>query len=154
MNLEIKAYIRPEHKHLDWKITSREGYRQYFCDSQTCKACPCREACFGASVTRRMVERHAWQDALDKGIAFAKSMNGRRIYSWGKEAIERSFAEAKVNHGLRYVRMLGIRNMRKQFILLFSPAHVYSPLHQRFDRRRERLQDKETRLQIRELTRT
>ena len=68
-------------------------------------------------MTRKMVERHVWQDALDDVITFTKSSIGSRIYSWRKETIERSFAEAKVNHGLRYARMLGIRNMREQCFL-------------------------------------
>src|SRR5699024_7150342 len=34
-----------------------------------------------------------------------------------KETIERSFAEAKELHGLRYARMLGIRNMYEQSFL-------------------------------------
>ena len=38
-------------------------------------------------------------------------------YSWRKQTIERSFAEAKENHGLRYARMLGIQNMREQCFL-------------------------------------
>ena len=118
------AYICPEHEHLYWKTTTREGYRQYCCDSQTCKACPRREECFGASMTRRMVERHVWQDALDDVIAFTKSEIGRRIYNWRKETIERSFAEAKVNHGLRYARMLGIQNMREQSFLTAAVQNI------------------------------
>ena len=118
------AYICPEQKHLYWKTTTREGYRQYFCDSKTCKACPRRTECFGASMTRRMVERHVWQDALDDVIAFTKSEIGRRIYNWRKETIERSFAEAKVNHGLRYARMLGIQNMREQSFLTAAVQNI------------------------------
>ena len=53
-----------------------------------------------------------WQDALERVDAFTKTHRGKRIYGWRKETIERSFAEAKENHGLRYARMLGIRNMR------------------------------------------
>ena len=34
-----------------------------------------------------------------------------------KETIERSFAEAKENHSLRYARMLGRDNMREQSFL-------------------------------------
>ena len=68
-------------------------------------------------MTRRMVDRHVWQDALDDVIAFTKSRIGSRIYAWRKETIERSFAEAKVNHGLRYAHMLGIQNMREQCFL-------------------------------------
>lgn len=114
---EFDVYTCPEHHNLYWKTTTREGYRQYFCDSKTCKTCPRREACFGASSTRRMVERHVWQDALDAITVFTKTPNGRRIYNWRKETIERSFAEAKVNHGFRYARMLGIQNMREQSFL-------------------------------------
>ena len=64
-----------------------------------------------------MVERHVWQDSLDDIIWFTKTPNGRRLYNWRKETIERSFAEAKENHGLRYARMLGIQNMREQSFL-------------------------------------
>ena len=46
------ACICSEHKHLYRKTITREGYRQYFCDSKTCKACPRRTECFGASMTR------------------------------------------------------------------------------------------------------
>ena len=42
---------------------------------------------------------------------------GKRIYAWRKETMERSFAEAKELHGLRYARMLGIRNMYEQSFL-------------------------------------
>ena len=118
------TYTCPEKKHLYWKTTNRDGYRQYCCDSKTCKACPRRKECFGASMMRKVVERHVWQDALDDVIAFTKSSIGRRIYSWRKETIERSFAEAKVNHSLRYARMLGIQNMREQSFLTAAVQNI------------------------------
>lgn len=64
-----------------------------------------------------MVTRHVWQDALDDVVAFTKTSQGRRLYAWCKETIERSFAEAKENHGFRYARMLGLPNMREQSFL-------------------------------------
>ena len=118
------AYICPEHQHLYWKTTDREGYRQYFCDSKICANCPRRNECFGKSMTRRMVDRHVWQDALDDATAFTKTDIGKRIYERRKETIERSFAEAKVNHGLRYARMLGIRNMREQCFLTAAVQNI------------------------------
>ena len=66
---------------------------------------------------RRMVDRHVWQDALDRVMQFTNTAQGKRIYAWRKETIERSFAEAKENHGLRFARMLGIQNMREQCFL-------------------------------------
>ena len=61
--------------------------------------------------------RHVWQDALEQADAFTKTSSGKRIYAWRKETIERSFAEAKELHGLRYARMLGRRNMYEQSFL-------------------------------------
>lgn len=58
-----------------------------------------------------------WQDALDEVVAFTKEPAGKALYAWRKETIERSFAEAKENHGLRYARMLGIKNMYEQSFL-------------------------------------
>ncbi len=68
-------------------------------------------------MTRRLVTRHVWQDDLEQADAFTKTLNGKRIYAWRKQTIERSFAEAKELHGLRYARMLGIRNMYEQSFL-------------------------------------
>ncbi len=121
---DFDAYICPEHHHLYWRTTTRDGYRQYFCDSKTCKICPRRYECFGASMKRKMVTRHVWQDDLDAITAFTKTANGRRIYAWRKETIERSFAEAKVNHGLRFARMLGLRNMREQSFLTATVQNI------------------------------
>jgi len=123
-DFDFDAYICPEHHHLYWKTTTREGYRQYFCDSKSCKQCPRRTQCFGKSMTRRMVERHVWQDFLDMADAFAKTPIGKQIYRWRKQTIERSFAEAKENHGLRFARMLGIRNMREQAFLTAAVQNI------------------------------
>ena len=68
-------------------------------------------------MTRRLVTRHVWQDDLEQADAFTKTYNGKRLYAWRKQTIERSFAEAKELHGLRFARMLGIRNMYEQSFL-------------------------------------
>ena len=73
---------------------------------------------------RRLVTRHVWQDALEEITWFTNTSIGRRIYSWRKQTIERSFAEAKENHGLRYARMLGIKNMREQCFLTAAAQNI------------------------------
>ena len=75
-------------------------------------------------MNRKVAERHEWQEALERVDAFAKTHRGKRIYGWRKEPIERSFAEAKENHGLRYARMLGIRNMREQCFLTAAVQNI------------------------------
>jgi len=121
---DCDEYICPEKQRLIWKTTTREGYRQYCCEGKTCKGCPRRGECFGASMNRKVVERHVWQEALERVDAFTKTHRGKRIYGWRKETIERSFAEAKENHGLRYARMLGIRNMREQCFLTAAVQNI------------------------------
>ena len=61
--------------------------------------------------------RHVWQNDLKQADAFTKTSKGKRLYAWRKETIERFFAEAKELHGLRFARMLGIRNMQEQSYL-------------------------------------
>ncbi len=114
---ERNAYICPEKHLLTHRTTNREGYRQYCSDPKICASCPRREKCFAEKATRRQVQRHLWQDALEQINAFTKSKRGQRLYQWRKETIERSFAEAKENHGFRTARMLGRANMREQSFL-------------------------------------
>ena len=54
---------------------------------------------------------------LEKADTFIKTPNGKRIYRWRKETIERSFGSAKELHGLRYARMLGLAGMYEQSFL-------------------------------------
>ena len=123
-NPEYDFYTCPEHQRLYWKTTTRQGYRQYFSDSRVCQNCPRRNECFAAGSKRRVVERHVWQDDLDDIAAFTRTPNGQRLYNWRKETIERSFAEAKENHGLRFARMLGIQNMREQCFLTATVQNI------------------------------
>lgn len=114
---EHDCYICPEKQHLYWKTTNRKGFREYYSSAKQCASCPRRGECLSKSAKRRLVTRHVWQDDLDAITAFTKTPNGRRLYNWRKQTIERSFAEAKENHGLRFARMLGIQNMREQCFL-------------------------------------
>ena len=121
---EFDAYTCPEGKHLYWRTTNREGFREYWSNSKECVNCPRRSECISEKAKRRLVTRHVWQDALDDVTRFTKTLNGQRIYSWRKETIERSFAEAKENHGLRFARMLGIQNMREQCFLTAAVQNI------------------------------
>ena len=54
---------------------------------------------------------------MEQADAFTKTNSGKRICARRRETIERSFAEAKELHGLRYASMLGIRSMYEQSFL-------------------------------------
>ena len=111
------VYLCPEGHELTWRTSNREGYREYWSESRTCGDCPKRAECFPAKSGRRQATRHVRQDALEQADAFTKTNSGKRICARRRETIERSFAEAKELHGLRYARMLGIRSMYEQSFL-------------------------------------
>ena len=121
---DFDAYVCPEGKHLHWKTTNRTGFREYWSNPKDCAKCPRKSECMSEKSKRRLVTRHVWQDALEEITRFTKTSIGRRIYSWRKQTIERSFAEAKENHGLRCARMLGIKNMREQCFLTAAAQNI------------------------------
>ena len=76
-----------------------------------------REGCVGMAANMIGVGKRII--AFESDGAYTKKPQGARTYAWHKETIECSFSEAKENHGLRFARMLGIQNMRKQCFLKF-----------------------------------
>ena len=121
---EYDHYICPQRHRLYWRTTDREGYREYDSDRRICAQCPTKHECMAATASRRLITRHVWQDSLDACTAFVKTDQGRRLYERRKETIERSFAEAKENHGLRYARMLGRQNTREQSFLTATVQNI------------------------------
>lgn len=114
---EKNAYICPKQHELTHRTTNRGGYREYYSDAKICAGCPRRRECFSEKASRRQIQRHMWQDDLDRADVFTKSPRGRSLYKVRKQTIEPSFAEAKENHGFRYARMKGLPNMREQSFL-------------------------------------
>ena len=49
---------------------------------------------------------------------------GKRIYKRRKEALERSFADAKQLHGHRYARMRGLSKVQQQCLLAATAQNI------------------------------
>ena len=58
-----------------------------------------------------------WEDYRDEVYVFTHTDEGKEIYAKRKEKIERSFAESKELHGLRYCRMRGNERVSEQCLL-------------------------------------
>lgn len=65
----------------------------------------------------KSLRRHVWEDYKDKAYAFNHTEYGKKIYKRRKETIERSFADSKELHGLRYCRMRGLTKVEEQCLL-------------------------------------
>ena len=116
-SIEDDCYSCPNGEVLTYKTTSREGYSEYVCSKEKCKSCPQREKCLSDKAEYKTVRRHVWEHYKEQNIAFLQTEKGRGIYQRRKETIERSFADSKNLHGLRYCHMRGISKVSEQCLL-------------------------------------
>ena len=96
------VYVCPAKQRLAYKTTDRRGYHHYASDPAICQNCPLLEKCMSNQSHRRVITRH-----LDESYREAVSVNrlsasGRYLYRLRPQTVERSFADGKELHGLRF----------------------------------------------------
>lgn len=121
---EMDAYICPEHELIVYRTTDRNGYREYKCSADKCANCPRREMCLSEKQIKKSLRRHIWEDFKDKAYKFTHTEKGRDIYARRKETVERSFADSKELHGLRYCRMRGLSKVAEQCLLTAAAQNM------------------------------
>ncbi len=108
-------YRCPNGEILSYSTTNRLGYNEYRPSTGTCSECPSKTRCTQSAV--KVVTRHVWEAFKEQVNANRLSSKGKEIYARRKEAVERSFADAKELHGHRYARYRGLRKVRGQALL-------------------------------------
>ncbi len=116
-NKEEDFYICPNGEKLSYSTTNREGYREYKSNPKKCAICPLLEQCTRAKNHQKVVTRHVWEEHKEKVRQNRLSSSGKMLYKFRKEKIERSFADSKQLHGLRYCRLRGLANASEQVLL-------------------------------------
>jgi hypothetical protein len=116
-NSEENYYLCPNGQVLPYRTTTREGYREYKSDPKVCADCPLLQECTRSKNHQKVVTRHVWEEYKDKVRLNRLSKSGKMLYKYRKEKIERSFADSKQLHGLRYCRLRGIHNASEQVLL-------------------------------------
>lgn len=114
---EQDIYYCPDLRALEYRTTNRQGYREYVCKEEFCSTCSKKENCLSDKSKRKSLYRHIWEDFKDQVIKFTKTDKGKWLYKRRKETIERSFADSKNLHGLRYARFRGIKKVSEQCLL-------------------------------------
>ena len=114
---EWDVYICPERCYLTYRTTTSVGYREYAASSERCCSCPRQAECLTEKQKTKVLRRHVWEDYRDEMYRFTKTDLGKQIYARRKETIERSFADSKELHGLRYCRMRGLARASEQCLL-------------------------------------
>lgn len=121
---ELDIYVCPDLRPLKYRTTTREGYREYACKKAYCQNCQYQEKCLSEKSTNKMITRHVWEKYKDKVKSFMKTDKGKLIYKKRKETIERSFADSKELHGLRYCRLRGLEGVSEQCLLTAAVQNI------------------------------
>jgi len=116
-NQDLDVYVCPNGQTLTYRTTTREGYREYKSDPKKCKECPLLSQCTRSKNTTKVVTRHVWEEHKEKVRLNRLSKSGKMLYKYRKEKVERSFADSKELHGLRYCRLRGLRKASEQVLL-------------------------------------
>lgn len=111
------TYICPQNHDLPYSTTDREGYRQYKSNPKVCAACPMLNECTRSKNKQRVLTRHVWQDSKEWVKQNGRSRSGKYLYRLRYQTVERSFADAKELHGLRYCRLRGKKKVLEQALM-------------------------------------
>jgi hypothetical protein len=103
---------------------SKEEYREYKSDSKKCQNCPLLSQCTRSKNKVKVVTRHVWEEFKEKVRSNRLSKSGKVLYKFRKEKIERSFADSKELHGLRYCRLRGLKNASEQALLTAACQNI------------------------------
>ena len=121
---EWDVYACPNSSFLKYKTTTRQGYKEYVSDESDCLNCSHKEKCLLQNNQNRVIRRHVWEEYKENIKNFVSRPIGKAIYKRRKETVERSFADSKELHGLRYCRMRGIEKVREQSFLTAAVQNI------------------------------
>ncbi len=116
-NSRKDVYLCPCNKELNYRTTSRDGYKEYKSNPSECKNCPMLSKCTESKSSQKVITRHVWEESKEIIHKNRLTLCGKEIYKRRKETIERSFANAKQLHGYRYAKYRGIERVREQAYL-------------------------------------
>ncbi len=117
--LEANCYLCPNGKMLTYNNIDKNGYMEYTIEKHECNDCPFKTRCL-KSYPKKVVRHHLYSDYLKYNRIYRLSEEGKSTYKLRKTSIERVFAEAKENHGLRFTRFRGLKKNRHIRCLLYA----------------------------------
>lgn len=108
---------------MEYATTNKDGYGEYKSDKKECKKCPYLEQCT-KSRKNKIIARHLCEGSLERAKENRYTEEGKILYSRRKETIERTFAEGKEKHGMRFTRHKGKTKVEVQFLLTLTVLNL------------------------------
>ena len=116
--------ICPEYQILDYRTTTRDGYREYKSNPEICRNCPTRNLCTHSKDCVKTVTKHIWSDYIERAEDIRHTPEYAELYRLRKEKIERVFADAKEKHGMRYTPYKGLAQVTNWVRLKFATMNL------------------------------
>lgn len=114
---QTDCYLCPQNQILQYRTTTREGYREYASNPSICRNCELLSQCTRSKNQTKLILRHIWQEYKEEINSHRYEHRGKSIYKRRKETVERSFADGKELHGHRYARFRGLSKVQAQCLL-------------------------------------
>jgi transposase len=118
---DLDAFVCEDGLVFEFRNIDKLGYKTYHQKKQ-CAGCP--NPCFSKSENKKTFRRHIWEDLREANTKRRLSPEGKEIYAQRKETVERSFADAKQNHGLRWTLYRGQKKNQHYNWLLCSAQNL------------------------------
>lgn len=116
-NPKEDTYLCPGGQKLQYRNTTRDGYKEYVSSPDICKSCEYLNRCTTSRENKKVVTRHVWEEHKEIINSHRLEDKGKKIYKRRKETVERSFADSKQLHGHRYAKLRGINKVREQCLM-------------------------------------
>lgn len=121
---DTDSYTCPNGQTLVYRTTTRDGYKEYHSDPSICKDCPYLKQCTRSKTKKKIIARHVWEENREWVHQNRLTPEGKLLYKARKETIERSFADSKELHGLRYCRFRGRANVYEQALMTATCQNI------------------------------
>jgi transposase len=116
--------ICPNNQVLKYSTTNRDGYREFKSNPKICVTCPHRNKCTESRNCQKLVQKHIWEDYIERAEDFRHSPAGKTSYGLRSQTIERVFADAKEKHSMRYTTLRGLDRVRNWVRLKFAAMNL------------------------------
>ncbi len=111
------VYVCRQGHELVYRTTNRAGSNEYVSDPEVCCKCHMLSECTESQNHIRVITRHVWQRYREQIRENILTPMGKYLRQKRRETVERSFADAKELHGLRYARYRGLANVTEQCLM-------------------------------------
>ncbi len=122
-NKDEDRYSCPGGKTLSYRYTTKKGVYIYAASKRGCSSCLLKPKC-GTGKQPRRVQHTMYREEYERLAKRLKTPFGKKIQKLRKIGVERLFAEAKENHGLRKYMTRGLSKAMKKSLMIATVQNL------------------------------